>query len=467
MKEVFVERQEMFLRIAIKENGILTECYIEEKNDEPKVSNIYKGVVKNIVPSIKSAFIDIGTNKNAYIYLKENLKKGDEVLVEVIKESIGKKGPKVVNNINLPGNYVVITNENEDIRFSYKIKDKDFKELVKENIEKPKGIGVTLRTSASDVDVEVINSEIKVLYGIYENIKRKFTYSNKCGLLYDNDGILGNTIRSLSSSNCNVIVNTEEDFNYCKEILEFKNIDIDIELYDENISLFNNFGIEKEILSLRSNKVNLPSGGNIVIEKTEAMYVVDVNSAKDIKNNIFQTNVEAAKLVASQIRLRNMSGIIIIDFIDLYKKDEKEKILKVLKESFLDDKNKTVIYDFTELNLVQIARRRSGKSIYEYIFESCSTCHGKGVKVKLSYLENMIKDSLQRLNLEQNVKDIYIEIDESYKNQIQKDLISFIKNINGLDKSIYLNYVHDMESFKLEPLIFANQIRNAEVYKIF
>ena len=163
MKEIFIERQEDFLKIAVKEHNVLKGCYIEEQNQLPKVSNIYKGIVKNIVPAIKCAFIDIGHKKNAYMYLNnnmKNIKKGDEVLVEVIKEEIGKKGPKVINSISLPGSYIVITNSHNKIEFSSKIKDKNFIKTVEENLNKPKDIGVLIRTKAQDSELSILKEEI-------------------------------------------------------------------------------------------------------------------------------------------------------------------------------------------------------------------------------------------------------------------------------------------------------------------
>jgi len=475
LKEIFIERQEDFLKIAVKEDNVLKGCYIEEQNHLPKISDIYKGVVKNIVPAIKCAFIDIGYKKNAYMYLNDNMKsikKGDEVLVEVIKEEIGKKGPKVINSISLPGSYVVVTNSHKKIQFSPKIKDKNFIKYIEDNLDKPADIGVVIRTKGQNVDLSILKEEVSNLYNIYENIVRKFTYYQNIGLLYGSEGILGNILREISGDNYNIIVNNHIDFNYCKEFLNSKYHQEKIKIYDEPIGLFDYYGIEKEILSLRNNKVVLPSGGNIVIEKTEAMYVIDVNSAKNVKSSSLRktalvTNIEAAKTIAEQIKLRNLSGIILIDFIDLIEDNEKQDVINTLKRYFKDDKNKTTIYNFTELNLVQIARRRTGKSIYEYIFEECVSCKGKGVKIKLSYIENMIRNNIKRLNSEQNVKDIYIEVDEFYKNEIQRDLITFIKNINALDKRIYINYIHDLDTFKIEPLMFANQIRNLENCKIY
>ncbi|ARC85567.1 ribonuclease E/G family protein [Clostridium argentinense CDC 2741] len=475
MKEIFIERQEDFLKVAVKEDNVLKGCYIEEQKHLPKISDIYKGVVKNIVPAIKCAFIDIGYKKNAYMYLNDNMrsiKKGDEVLVEVIKEEIGKKGPKVINSISLPGSYIVVTNSHNKIQFSPKIKDKNFIKYIEDSLDKPANIGVVIRTKGQNVDLSILKEEMSNLYNIYENIVRKFTYYQNIGLLYGSEGILGNILREISGDDYNIVVNNHIDFNYCKEFLNSKCHQGKIKIYDESIGLFDYYGIEKEILSLRNNKVVLPSGGNIVIEKTEAMYVIDVNSAKNVKSSSLRktalvTNIEAAKTIAEQIKLRNLSGIILIDFIDLIEDNEKQDVINTLKRYFKDDKNKTTIYNFTELNLVQIARRRTGKSIYEYIFEECVSCKGKGVKIKLSYIENMIRNNIKRLNSEQNVKDIYIEVDEFYKNQIQRDLITFIKNINALDKCIYINYIHDLDTFKIEPLMFANQIRNLENCKIY
>ncbi|WP_010292662.1 ribonuclease E/G [Clostridium senegalense] len=186
-----------------------------------------------------------------------------------------------------------------------------------------------------------------------------------------------------------------------------------------------------------------------------------------MKKTVFETNLEAAEIIADQIKLRNISGIVVVDFIDMKEIEEKKTIIEELKKHFKNDKNKVSIYDFTELNLVQIARRRSGKSIFEYIFENCTSCNGKGVKVKLSYIETMIQNNIERLKVEQDVKNIYIEINDIYKNEIKSDILSFVKNIHGLDKNIYINYVHGIDTFKIEPLIFNSQIKNLHIYKVY
>jgi len=479
VKEIYIERQEEFLRIAIKENNKLKECFIEEEHSGPIPGEIYKGVVKNIVPAIKCAFIDIGYNKDCYMYLDERfhntkVKKGDELIVEVLKEAIDKKGAKVTSAFGIPGTYCVVVNINKDINFSKKINNKTFEDMVKSQLDKPEEIGVMIRTNAFDVDITTLNDEVKVLYEIYKTVIKRAEYSRNPILLFSDAGALNRTLRDILDKNTfKIVLNNESDFEYAKKSTENRSdIDVKVEFHNENRMLFDYYGIEKEILSLRNHRIPLKCGGNIVIDKTEAMYVIDINSGKNIKSRSLQktaqsTNIEAATEIARQIRLRNLSGIIIIDFIDIEDTLVRKNILDVLREGFADDKNKTVIYPFTDLNLVQIARRRRGKSIYEFIEESCMYCGGKGSRVKLSYIEFLIKNEIFKINKEQDLKDIYIEIGEVYKKDIMEDVLEFAKQIGALDNKIYVDFIPHLEKFKVQSLIFANQIRNLQTYKIY
>ena len=210
----------------------------------------------------------------------------------------------------------------------------------------------------------------------------------------------------------------------------------------------------------------------IVIEKTEAMYVIDVNSGKNVGGRAMDktaiiTNFEAAEIISEQIRLRNLSGIILIDFTDVEDIDIKRKLIKTLERGFFTDKNKTIVFPFTELNLVQIARRRRGKTISEFMEEDCSECKGRGKKLKSSYMFLLIKNELLKLDAENGIKDIFIEINENYKNEIEGDILFFIKDIGGLDKNIYLNFTETEEYFKIQPLIFMNQINNVQKFKVY
>ncbi|OFI07217.1 ribonuclease G [Clostridium acetireducens DSM 10703] len=477
MREVFIDRQKSILRIAIKDNNKLKQCLIQEKVKKPLPGEIYKGIVKNIIPAIKCAFIDIGYNKNCYMYLDNkfkntNIKKGEEVLVQVLKEGFGKKGAKVTNAISIPGRYAVLTFLDRRLSFSKKLQDKDFKRYAAKNIKKPNDVGVIIRTNAVIAGIDNINNEIENIYKVYKEIFKNFKYSLKPKLLFDNGGILGKALRDILNEETYIVhTNNIDDAEYIKKFISDKEeIGLDIDVHTDNRDLFECYGIEKEIVALRNNKVPLKCGGYIVIDKTEAMYTIDVNSGKNVKNNsikktVFITNMQAAEEIVKQIKLRNLGGIIVIDFIDMKDEEEKKDVLSKLEQGFIDDKNKTVIYPFTELNLVQIARKNLGKSIDDYIEEKCICCKGRGKLLRLDYIEFLIKNDI--FKIKDNAKDIYIILDDYYKIPIQKNIDSFIENINALDKNVYLNFEKLDEVFKVEPLIFKNQIKKLEKYKVY
>ena len=267
-----------------------------------------------------------------------------------------------------------------------------------------------------------------------------------------------------------VILDNKDDYEFAKNYLK-DDESAKIILYTDNRALFDAYEIEKELLKLRHNKVNLHCGGSIVIDKTEAMYVIDVNSGKNIKGRdfsktIFQTNLEAARECGRQIKLRNLSGIILIDFIDLREEYQKPKIIEELRKSLKEDKGNVKIYPFTELGLIQVSRKRKGKSIYEYLEEPCKVCKSNGFLLKRSYIENLIRNEIIKCYNENSIKDFYIEIDKNYEEDIKQDIFKFLKNIEGIDKEIYLNFVYDIEGYRIEPLIFVSQKENYQKYKI-
>ena len=476
MKEIFIERREKLLRIAVKYNNELMESIVEEQKNEPIIGEIYKGRIKNILPSINSIFVDLGLDKEGYMYYSDELKekgikKGEEILVEVIKEPINDKGAKLSAKVSIPGKYIVLNCYEEGIEFSKRIEDKLKKKEILENIDPLKEVAITVRTEAADVSLEVLKNEINKLYEEFKTIDKKMKHSLGLKKLYGEDLSLTKLlINSNYEEVTKIYVDNEMDLekisNFIKGEENFK-----LEKYEGYRNLFDFYGLEKELLKLRHNKVKLPCGGYIVIDKTEAMYVIDVNSGKNIKENSFnktilETNLEAAKEIGKQIRLRNLSGIIVIDFIDMRDKNQKEIVMNALKESLKLDKGNVRIFPFTQLDLVQIARKRQGKSIYEYMEEDCSLCKGRGIILKLSYIEGLIKNEIIRMGEENSINCFHIQIDSVYKERIKEDIFDFIKQINGLDKEIYLNYVEGIEGHKTEPLIFQGQKDNLKDYKV-
>lgn len=476
MKEIFIERQNNVFRIAIKKNSELKECYIEEDTSEPLPGEIYRGIIKNIVPGIKCAFIDIGYKTNCYMYLDRkfrnlSIKKGEEIMVQVLKEPIDKKGAKVTNAVSIPGRYCVLNTIDNELRFSKKINNDNFIKNVQDNINKPKDIGIMIRTKSEDISIETLNDEISSLYEKYSDVKNKMYYSPKIGLLMKGNGILGKILRDkLEDKNTKVYINNDKDYEYIKKYIEdLKDVNVDLILHKEKRELLDYYGIEREILKLRNTRVPLKCGGHIVIEKTEAMYVIDINSGKNTKSNsikdtAFITNKQAAVEIANQIRLRNLSGIIVVDFIDMKDEDKKKEIIDLLKEGFREDKSKVIVYPFTELNLVQITRRRMGKVLYEYIDERCKICNGKGRRIKMSYVEFLIKNEIQK---DISVDHIYIELNKIYEEEIKENMNEFIQKIEATNKDIYLKFSNTDEVFRVEPLVFKSQIEKLNRYKIY
>ncbi|OOP72769.1 Rne/Rng family ribonuclease [Clostridium beijerinckii] len=476
MKEIFIERREKLLRIAIKSNNELIESIVEENKNEPIIGEIYKGRIKNILPAINSIFVDLGLDKEGYMYYSDELKakgikKGDDILVEVIKEPLNDKGAKLTSKVSIPGKYVVINCYEEGIEFSKRIEDKEKKNVILNSIDPLKNAGITIRTEGANISIDIIKNEIAKLYDEFQEIDKKMKYSLGLRKLYGEDLTLSKLLmNSLNKEVTKIYVDNNNDY---EKILNFAKgqENLNVERYEGYRRLFDFYGIEKELLKLRHNKVNLPCGGYIIIDRTEAMYVIDVNSGKNIKERnfnktILETNLEAAREIGKQIRLRNLSGIIVIDFIDMRDKSQKDIVMDALKESLKSDKGNVKVFPFTQLDLVQIARKRQGKSIYEYMEEECTLCKGRGIILKLSYIEGLIKNEIVRIQEENSISCFHIEIDSVYKDRIKENIFDFIKDIDGLDKEIYLTYADNIEGYKVEPLIFQGQKDNLKDYKV-
>ncbi|WP_294372121.1 Rne/Rng family ribonuclease [uncultured Clostridium sp.] len=476
MKEIFIERREKILRIAVKVNNELIESIVEEQNDQPVIGEIYKAKIKNIIPAINSIFVDMGLSKEGYMYYSDDLKsmkikKGDDILVEVVKEPINDKGAKVSHKVSVPGRYVVLNCYKEGINFSKRITDDKAKKEILDNIKPLDDAGITIRTEGINAGIDVLQKEIDSLYAEFEQMKRQMKHSTELKKLYGDNPTLSRILRnSHNVQNTKIYVDNEKDFNEVSKIVG-SDSSIIIEKYNGTRNLFDCYGIEKKLIKLRHNKVNLQCGGYIVIDKTEAMYVIDVNTGKNIKERnfnktILETNLEAAKEIGKQIRLRNLSGIIVIDFIDMRDRSQTETIMNELHESLKEDKGNIKIFPFTELDLVQIARRRQGKSIYEYMEEDCVRCKGRGIILKLSYIEGLIKNEIIRMKEENSIESFKIEIDTVYKERIKEDIFDFLKEIDGLDKEIYIDYIDGIEGYKIEPLLFQAQKDNLKELKI-
>ena len=362
MQEILICKEHQERKIALLDNGKLLEYYIDEGKSERKEGNIYIGVIKNIIKGMQAAFIDIGTEKNSFIHLKDILKKvdkkgnkieekieisdvikeGQKILVQVKKDSNLQKGARVSTHINLPSKYIALMPNTDIVTVSQKIENVEEQErlikLVKENLSK--GNGAIIRTSAIGKENEIIE-DIKNVEKRWENIEKKFKNDNenKPKLIEESQGIVERMIIDLPENSIQKItVNSKEDYeklqNFKKENNYLKKTELNL---SENTDILDKYDIKKEVVKLENRKIWLKCGGFITIDKTEALTAIDVNTgkytgSKNVEQTIYKVNEEATIEIAKQLRLRDIGGIIIIDYIDMKNEKNKEKIESLLKE---------------------------------------------------------------------------------------------------------------------------------------
>lgn len=391
MLEIFINKNTENKEIALLENGHLVEYYIDEGNDLRKEGNIYIGIVKDVIKGMQAAFVDIGTEKNSFIHLKDLLPKIDEtknnvkneknsnieisqiiknndaILVQVKKDSNALKGARVSTHINLPSKYIALMPDTDIITASQKIEDKKEQErlikLVKENITS--GNGAIIRTSAIGKEKEIIE-DIKYIESKWKKIEEKYQQEAKTKgpkLIYKSENIIEKMTLDLPDNSLQrILTNNEKEYNRLLKLqkenaylqkakIEFKKEEI-LDIYDT----------KKQIEKLQNRKIWLKCGGFITIDKTEALTAIDVNTGKytgtkDVEQTIYKVNEEATIEITKQLRLRDIGGIVIIDYIDMKSNENKEKIQKLLIENLKNDRAKTQVEGFTKLDLMEMTRK--------------------------------------------------------------------------------------------------------------
>ncbi len=385
MLELIVNKNQDVETIALVENGKMLEHYISTEAERKRrlEGNIYIAQVGDIINGMQAAFIDYGEKKKGFIHLKDILPKVDEtkqkvdntidiskvvkpnqkIMIQIKKDSDFSKGARVSTHISLPGKYIVLMPNTDFITISQKIASEDVKKELKKFIKTnlPEGYGAIIRTSCEKAQFDEIKSDIDVLLERWKKIQTKYKQVKTVPkLIWESEGIIEKIITDLSSKNLeNIVTNDKEIYDKLSNNYSKSNIKI---VYEEKANLLEKYDLEKQIEKLQDRKVWLNCGGFITIDKTEALTAIDVNTGKftgkkDLESTIFKVNKEATIEIAKQIRLRDIGGIIIIDYIDMTNKEDKEKIEELLKETFKSDRAKTQIEGFTKLNLMELTRK--------------------------------------------------------------------------------------------------------------
>ncbi len=388
MVEIIIQTNKNGKQIALIENGKLIEYYEEDKEFKRREGNIYIGIVKDVIAGMQSAFVDIGTEKNSFIHLKDILPKVDEtketikedieikkevkpnqkLLVQVKKDSNEKKGARVSTHINLPSKYIALLPNTDIITISQKIEDekeqKRLIKIVKENLSE--GNGAIIRTSAQNKEKEIIE-DIKKVEKKWNNILQTSISSElkEPKLLYRSENIVEKMLIDFTEDNNNLQI-TVNDIKTLKELEDFKNenkeySNLKIEIKEQE-NILNIYELEKQIEKIQNRKIWLKCGGFITIDKTEALTAIDVNTGKytgnqNLEQTVYRVNQEATIEIAKQLRLRDIGGIIIIDYIDMKNQDNKDKIENLLNEELKKDRSKTQVEGFTKLDLMELTRK--------------------------------------------------------------------------------------------------------------
>lgn len=427
--------------VGLIEEGQLVELYVERPEEKGLVGNIYKGRVVRVVPGINSAFLDLGLSRTAFLFgddllpvgevdwekefsvvtnLHEILKEGQEILVQVIKEPIGNKGARVSTNLTLPGHYLVYLPFMNRIGVSRKIKEEEKRKHLKEMVEKlrPPGTGWIIRTAAVEATLEELKSEIEFLLCLWNEIKERSEKTKAPALIYEELNIALRAIRDLFNKEISSIVVDNRDFY--QQIVDFlkryfPHLVPYVNLYEGSEDLFSINGIQLDVKKLLSRKVWLKSGGFIVIEPCEAFTAIDVNTGrytgtKELEETVFKINLEAAQEIAYQLRLRNIGGLIIIDFIDMEEPAHQEMVLQTLKEVLKKDKAKNSFLPISPFGILQMTRERKRESLYQVFYEPCPYCGGEGyIKSKKTVYYEILRKIMKMGNHLRN-KKLEIEI---------------------------------------------------------
>jgi len=441
-REIIINSTVNECRVAVLENGSTSEIFIERAHSKNVAGNIYKGRVVKVLPGIQSAFVDIGLNKAAFlpvadIYVENGdkvaffeksvdgsiefddlemerrvqefppiqdlLREGQEIIVQVAKEAIGQKGARLTTHITVPGRYIVLMPGYEHVGVSRKIEQDEERERLRQVLKeiKPKGMGLIARTVSADRSYEEIKSDLEYLLRLWAKIQERMTRSGAPALVYEDHDLIFRILRDVVNEKVSrIIIDNKADYLKMKTFLReyMPDLDVEVSLYEHELPVFDHYNIEIEINRILDKKVWLKSGGYIVIDQAEALTVIDVNTGRfvgkrNFEETILKTNLEAAKEIAWQLRLRNIGGIIIVDFIDMSRDENKEKVLASLEAELKGDRAKCSVVNISPLGLVEVTRKRVQESLTRTLSEPCPYCEGRGiVKSKLTICYDILRE---------------------------------------------------------------------------
>jgi ribonuclease E len=403
-KQMLVRSSPHQTQIVVLEGPVLVEHYVARSDNRSLVGNVYVGKVRNVLPGMEAAFVDFGAGKNGVLYagdvnydvadldgkprrIEMVFKPGDSVLVQVVKDAMGHKGARLTNQISLAGRYLVLAPDPEVRGISRRLPE-DERRRLREIVAdvRPKGMGVIVRTAAEGASKEDIKADIDRLEGMLDDIDRRQNTSAPA-LIYEEPPLVLRVIREHFTRDFRrLLIDDEKVYNRVLEYLEGTEADLleKVKLYEDELSIFERFHVEDQLRKALDRKVWLPSGGHIVIDRTEALTVIDVNTGRfvghsNLEETVLQNNLESAEEIARQLRLRDIGGIIVIDFIDMEVQKNQETVLLKFREQLAKDKMRTQVFEVSSLGLVEMTRKNVSAGLLESFSDVCPHCNGRGV----------------------------------------------------------------------------------------
>ncbi len=423
MKELLINVEPQETRVAIFHEGVFEEFHVERSSPPPLLGNVYKGKVASVVPGIRAAFVDLGIGKNGFLYLtdivspspeveeavrmeenpkpskplSENLRPriqdlvrvGQEILVQVIKEPLGTKGPRLTTHLTLPGHFMVLMPMDATFGISKRIddpKERDRLRTIMKGMRRPADMGLIIRTAAIGSARGQLARDVRFLIALWKRIKVRSVRVKAPTLIHEEYNLPLRMARDgLSAEVKKIIIDSKEEFHKLQRFLAQTEPQMRsrVEFYRQEVPLFEKRGLEKEMEKIYNRKVELPSGGTVIFEQTESLVAIDVNSGRftgrrGLEDTAFTTNMEAAKEIPRQIRLRDLGGILIIDFIDMNSQSHRQKVFNTLQNVMRKDRAKKNLIFLSEFGLVEMTRQRVRRSLESVSFRECPTCEGRG-----------------------------------------------------------------------------------------
>ncbi|MCD6182184.1 MAG: Rne/Rng family ribonuclease [Candidatus Cloacimonetes bacterium] len=477
-------------RVALLEDNKLVELFTEKKEQQIVVGNIYKGIIRNVLPGMGAAFVDIGLARTAFLHFSDIdgqflppakrrmlksrdsskisrvLSPGQEILVQVKKDPLGKKGARITGKISIPGKFLVYMPSQNKVSISRKITSNAEKNRIREIIREIKdpAVGLIVRTDTEGITKEDFIQEYNGLHKTWKFVEKQNKYAKAPYCLFNQSDLSFSLIRDLFSTEIEHLV--VDDKRMKNEIVSnLKTVMpelIDrVEYYNEESPIFDTFGIEKELQMIFRSRIGLPSGGNITIQQTEALVAIDVNTGsftgnRNYEETICRTNIEAAIELARQIRLRDLCGIMVVDFIDMTSEADQDEVFSVLKYSMKRDRAKNKIFPFSPLGLVEISRKRTRPSLLLSYSEMCPYCNGTGRLLSRDSMAVQISRWLQRAKF-------FIK-NEPLKLRAHPNVITFLKtNSEVLESTSNQITFEASEDMKLDEFVILSGITGKEL----